>query len=408
MLLKQKNFLLLWIGQAISIFGTRFSDIAVPWVVLQLTDSPFKTALVAISMQIAPLFLSLFAGIWIENRSKKHVAITAEFIRFLSLIALVFIIMFDYFQLWIVLLIFFVFGAAGLFFRISFQSMLPSIVGREKLLSAHNYMEGADAVGTLLGPALAGLIFTLFGAAWTISIDAFTYLLSALTLCFIALTYTERRKEKKRKVHLNKQWKEIKAGISILFQHHIQRYVTVQHAILNFLTNAVTLLVIINAKEELGLSVTETGLLFSAAGLGNIIGVFLMPVVSRFTWRTINIGLAAFSGTGILLLVMADGFVLSAIGMFLFDGALSMAFVVNGSARQAVTPDNYLARVSSGGLMISGSVTLLGAFFAGTVAEFLHVQVALFSCAVLLGISIIYSLRTKGLKVMLSKLTPLG
>ncbi|WLR42054.1 hypothetical protein LC087_14940 [Bacillus carboniphilus] len=39
---KNRNFLVLWLGQLVSIFGGRFSELVIPWVVLQVTQSPLK------------------------------------------------------------------------------------------------------------------------------------------------------------------------------------------------------------------------------------------------------------------------------------------------------------------------------------------------------------------------------
>lgn len=75
--------------------------------------------------------------------------------------------------------------------------------------------------------------------------------------------------------------------------------------------------------------------------------------------------------------------------MFLFDGALSMAFVINGSARQAITPDRLLSRISSGGIVISGFVSILGNLYAGGAAEVLNPRIALGFCSLRLLLIIV-------------------
>ncbi|MEN8702161.1 MFS transporter [Bacillus infantis] len=161
MLFKNKNFLVLWIGQLATIFGNRFSEIAVPLVVLQLTGSPWKAALIAVCSRAVPLALSLQAGYWVDRHSKKKIAMGADALSFMAMSALVLCFFFNVLNIWILAICLLVLGAAGLFYRVSLGAMLPSIVGRDQLVRAHNYIEGADAVSTLAGPVMAGLLFPL-------------------------------------------------------------------------------------------------------------------------------------------------------------------------------------------------------------------------------------------------------
>ncbi|WP_202079087.1 hypothetical protein [Caldalkalibacillus salinus] len=112
-LFKNKNFTVMWVGQLATIFGHRFSEIAIPLIVLQLTGSPWQAALVVVCSQIAPLVLSLPVGTT---------------------------------NIWIIAGSLLILGATGLLFRVSFGAMVPGVVGRKRLVSAHSYFEGADAL----------------------------------------------------------------------------------------------------------------------------------------------------------------------------------------------------------------------------------------------------------------------
>ncbi|MFS1516600.1 MFS transporter [Bacillus sp. SCS-151] len=379
---KNRNFLLLWSGQLVSIFGNRFSELVIPLIILQVTDSPLKAGVVAVSTHIAPLLFSIPAGVWIEQRSKKAVALVSELIRALTMFMLVATIFFGTFNLWYVSGILILTGLAGVFFRISFNAMLPRVVQRQNLVDAHNYLEGADAVSTLVGPALAGIALTVIGGAWTLSIDAFSFLLSFIAIFFLVVK--EQVEKAARNVSGKQKVNEGLQGVRFLFGNRLHRFITLNHTVLNFSSYAVVLLVIVYASQVLHLNDVQTGLLLSAAGLGNIFGVILMRKVKLVNWNMLYGSLILTSGIGVLLIVLSTSFVPAFIGMFIFDGALSMAFVINGAGRQTVTPTAYLARVSSAGLFISSLVAIVANLFAGGVAEFVNANLGLVICSMIL------------------------
>jgi MFS family permease len=385
LLLKDRNFRLIWIGQMFSILGSRFSELALPWIVLHNTGSPLKAGLVAVCSQIAPLVLAIPAGTWLENQRKKPVALWAELFRALAMFILVLAALMNDLSTWIIALVLLFNGLASLLFRISFHSMLPSIVGRKKLLDAHNYLEGADAISTLIGPVLAGLTFAAIGATGTLGIDALTFLISFITIALIQ--YHERIvKRPEKTLDTNTKWGQTLSGMKYLVGNNVQRLLTLNHGILNFCTVSVTLLAIIFAQGSLHLDVKETGLLFSAAGLGNILGVYLIGKLKHMHWGLLQSILLFISSSGVLILAFSSNLTWALVGMFVFDGALSMGFVVHGSVRQAITPDHLLARISSTGFLISGLTGIVGSLYAGGIAELLDSRIALGLCGILLMI----------------------
>lgn len=399
-MLRERNFLLLWLGQLVSIFGGRFSELVIPWIILEVTGSPIKAAIVAISTHIAPLLFSLPAGVWVEHRSKKKIAMSAELIRAIMMSLLVFVIYIDQFNIVVISSILFIMGIAGLFFTISMNTILPGIAGRNRLVEANNYMEAADAVSTLIGPLLAGFVLSAIGAAATLGIDAFSFLLSFVGIA--CLTIQEKKPVQKSNTAKKGTRKQGLLGLKLLFLTRIQRFITLNHMVLNFSTHAVSLLAIIYAKQVLGLSAGETGVLLSGAGAGNIVGIFLMHRLKDMHWNKLYGTILFASGLGVILIGTSPNMWIAFAGMFLFDGALSMAFVINAAARQTITSDSFLARVSSGGILLAGIVVITANGYAGFVAELINPVLALLLCAGMLLVNSIISFLQKHLKKPLS------
>ncbi len=380
-LLKQRNFMLLWLGQAVSIFGTRLSELALPWIVLSTTGSPLQAGLVALCSQAAPLVLALPVGAWIEKHKKRSIALWAEVANAAALGSLALAAYAEILEIWMIAVALLLKGLAGLLFKVSTAVMIPAIVGRNRLIAAHNYIEGADALSTLSGPAAAGVVFAALGAAWVLALDALTFVVSFLALWFMQfreeLEPTEAESPSQR-------LRDALQGLKYLIGNGIQRLFTFYQGALNFCTISVELLAIILAQQTLELNIAQTGVLLSAAGLGNIVGVLLLDKVKDFAWGFLLTSVLVTSGIGVVVLATATNYFVALLGMFLFDGALSMAFVISGSLRQAITPDRLLARAGSAWLLVGGSLSALGSIYAGGVAEFFGARLALLLCGLLL------------------------
>lgn len=169
-------------------------------------------------------------------------------------------------------------------------------------------LEGADAASTLTGPALAGAVFSAVGAAWTLAVDAFSYFCSLFGIMLLSYEPDQKVKRAVHKSNIKEQYQSAMQGIEYLFQNRFQKFVTLNHAVLNFLTNAVVLLQIVLAKETLQLGVTHTGFLLAAAGLGNIVGVFLLDRIKNLPWGALFAGVLFVSSAGIALLAFSNSF----------------------------------------------------------------------------------------------------
>ncbi|RJO94822.1 MFS transporter [Exiguobacterium sp. RIT452] len=405
-----KNFRLLWIGQLATIFGNRFSEIALPWIILNQTGSPLKVGLVIICQHIGPMIFSIPVGNLIEKINKKKVLLFSDAIQFIITTLIIIFTLNDSLSISVISILMFVSGIANLFFRVSFNSMLPSIFGREKLVDVHNSIEAADAVSTLLGPILAGTSIALLGAVWTMSIDAFSFLLSFLSVLFITYNFKmfaskvdNDTRSPSKSISSKSEWI---LGIKYIFSNKIQVLLTFTQVTLYFLTVGVGFLTLILTKEVNELSAFEIGVIFSGAGVGNIVGVLIMNKVKKYSWKNLSITLFFVSAVGVLLVALSKEFIVATLGMFLYDGALSMIFVLYSTARQASTHDHLLARVSSAGVLISSSTILLSTTISSFIAEYYGPQNALWICIALLFITAVLYTRLAVPKLTISELKP--
>ncbi|WP_080873813.1 MFS transporter [Oceanobacillus timonensis] len=408
-LLINRNFKYMWGSEFLSILNGRFRELVIPLIVLGLTSSPLVTALVALSQQVGTILFAIPIGTWVENKHKVRVAATCHFLYGLSIFTLAFLLATKNVNAVIIAFLLFVMGLLALISRTAFTSMIPGIAGRENLLKAHTNIEAADAIAIVIGPALGGILLAKTGSVLTLIICATLSLLSTMLVAMIRnkadFKKAEREVSKKSKFHTFLE--RTLEGLQILIANPQQLISTLAMCILGFTTVYITLTTIFYAQITMELSEERIGILLSSAGVGNIAGILLINKCKNKNWVTLICILMIISGIGILMMTVANAFIMMCLGMAIFDCTLSMAFIVQGAVHQGITPDEFLTRVRSSTYVIGGLITMAGTFLAGAIPELFTGKMALIIGTLILLIPAFIILRFGKYGVKLSKIEPI-
>jgi predicted MFS family arabinose efflux permease len=360
---RNKNFVLLWTGQAISTIGTRVTALAFPLLVLAETGSPAQVGVVAFAQTIPFLLLYLPAGAYIDRLDRKRVMIVADSIRAFAFGTLVVALAVDAFSLAHVIAVAFVEGSLFVFFQLAETAALPHVVPRVQLPAAmaqnQARVQGADLVGTPLGGFLFGL-----GRAIPFLFDAVSYLASALSLLFIRVPFQQSRGRATTRIR-----EEIAEGVRWLWSQRFLRTVVMLAAGSNFGFNALTIVLIVRAKE-LGASPALVGAMFVFVGVAAIVGALAAPWLQRHAAPSLVVigSLWFWALLSCALVFPTEPLVLGAI--FGVASLLGPGFnVVVGSYRYALVPDHLLGRVQSAGLVIAWGSIPLGSLFGGLAVD---------------------------------------
>lgn len=401
-----KDFSSMWLSNLLSILNGRFRELVIPLIVLGLTNSPLVTGLVALSQQLGTILLAIPIGTWVEKQNKVRVARICHLIYGIGIFTLAYLITLEQLNVAVIAFVLFFIGIVSLISGTAFSTMIPSVAGRKKLLEAHTSLEAADAIVTLIGPAIGGFLLAKTGSFITLSICATLSLLSAL---FISLV---RNREIQPQQSIETATKEKRAnffrqtvdGLKYLIVNTQQLINTIVLSMLGFSTVFIVLTVLLHARISLNFSEELIGILLSSAGIGNIIGVLIIKWFKNRNWLLLLCSLLIISSFGVFVIFSTENFITMCLGMIIFDGALSMAFVVQLSVHQGITPNNYLARVKSATYVIGGLFTMLGTFLAGAIPEFSSSRIALGIGVFVLAIPALYLLKFRKLGVKLSQI----
>jgi MFS family permease len=180
--LRERDFRYLFLGQAASVVGDRVVVVALALFVTQRTGSATDLGLVLAAQSLPLVALLLFGGVWADRLPRHRIMLVTDLVRGALHALLAALIFTGLVQVWQIVAIEVVFGAAQAFFQPAYTGLLPQTVPAELMQDARALTESVANVAFLLGPALATVLVLGAGAGVAFVFDAATFLVSAAML----------------------------------------------------------------------------------------------------------------------------------------------------------------------------------------------------------------------------------
>ncbi|GII62156.1 MFS transporter [Sphaerisporangium krabiense] len=378
------DFTKFWVGETISLMGVQVTALALPLTaVISLHAGAEQTGALRFVQFIPFLFLSLLFGVWADRRRKRPLMITANVIRCV-LIALVPVLawldalsMFGLYALALGI------GVCTVLFDVCWMSYVPTLVQKEHLVEANGKVNSSFSVADLAGPGISGLIVQIFTAPYALLIDAFSYLVSVFTLTSIKRPEPEPTPGAER--HLGR---EIREGIVLVTKNPFLRVIATIGSAYNFCYMFIDGIFVLYCVRTLGFNAFTIGLVFSLSSVGGLLGSLAASrFIKRFPYGRIYVVAVVVGYSGWLLVPLVTGptWLAAAVigGGFVFTRfGLSVANVVALSLRQAVTPQNMMARMTAGMRTLLSGLGTLGALAGGFVGASLGLREAIWIGAI--------------------------
>lgn len=362
-----RDFLKLWSGQSLSLFGSQVTLFALPLVaVVMLNATPGQMGLLG-ALARAPFLLFLFAGVWADRYRRRPTMVWADFGRGV-LIGLLPVAWFTGILTlpWLYVVAVLV-GILGVFFEVANQAFLPSLVGQKHIAEGNAKMQISTSIAQVAGPSVGAGLLSFFSAASLMVIDSISYFASGIASLLI------RREEASpggdgRNPHV---FAAIGAGIQWVWKQRLIRPMMLATALFMFFGTGIQVQYILYARRTLGLSPQLIAVTLAFLGAGAILGSFL----SLRTLRKIGPGPAAFWATIVgnavyLLIPAAAGPIWTKVAMLslaqLIAGATApVAMVGMGSLRMHLTPNDMQGRVVATFRGLSLGLAPVGALASG-------------------------------------------
>lgn len=180
--LAEREFRLLFTGQALSVIGDGIAPIAIAFAVLDLTHSATDLGLV-LTAGYAPLvaFL-LIGGVWADRLSRRRVMLAADAIRAGTQATIGGLLLTGSARLWHLVALQIVYGIAAAFFRPAATGLIPATVSAPRLQAANAFLGMSGSLGFTVGPAVGGVLVAGFGTGTAFLADAASFSWSILFL----------------------------------------------------------------------------------------------------------------------------------------------------------------------------------------------------------------------------------
>lgn len=369
---RNHDFLKLWSGATISMFGSNITTIALPLLAtLTLGASAAQMATLYGVQYLPNLVIGLFAGAWIDRLPRRPALIVADLGRAALLLVLPVAAAAGVLRMELLYAVSLLSGVLAVCAGAADNAYLPALVGREHLVEANARLTASGSVAGVAGPGLAGLLIDLVRAPGAIAVDALSFLVSACMLSLIR----KREAPAAAPAERGNIWVEIGEGLSTYYRNPVLRAFLCATVTYDVFWNALFALYFLYVTRELGLPATAIGIVFGAGSAGALLGALLVARVTRIFGVGYTI-IGAQVVMGLLAPLIALPLWLPALALPLLvtaEIALSLTNTISsvnrGSLIQALVPDRLLGRVWASRSFIGLGIVPIGALLGGILGE---------------------------------------
>jgi MFS family permease len=367
---RNRDFVLLQVGQALSTIGSEASAIAYTLLVLALTGSPAKAGLAAFARLLPYALFALPAGVASDRFNRKWLMIWADVVRVLALGSLAITIGTGHVSLAQILIVAFIEGTMFVVFNIAEIGAVRSVVPAVQLQSAFATEQARMSTVYLVGPPLGGALFGL-ARSLPFLVDAISYAFSTGTLLAMRTPFQEEREEQETAGI----WTQIKEGLAWLWGHPFLRTCALLFVGANFLFGALDLVLIVAAQRQ-GYSSAVIGGLVSLTGAFSLLGSIAAPRFLRLLPMRAVLVLSAWLSVGIVAFVIEPNVLVLVAGTapLIFFNPTVNAMVIG--YRVAIVPDRLQGRVNSVARSLALLAFPLGPVVAGLLLASYSVRTA--------------------------------
>jgi len=354
--LGNRDFRLFWIGEGVSVLGDHFYMIALPWLVLQLTGDSLAMGTVLALSSIPRALLMLVGGALTDRFSPRSLMLVSNAARFVLVSILTGLVFARSVEMWMLYSLAILFGIANAFFYPAQSSMAPQLVRKEHLQIANSLTQGTMMLTMLAGPILAGVLITILGdghsdsanmqgIAAAFGLDAFSFLISLITLLLIKIQPVETMDARENILE------SIRSGLRFVWNDiPLRAFFLVVAAVTFFFNGPFNIGVPLLADTRFEEGAVAYGTILSTWGLGSLIGMALAGILPRPNQKhmgSVLLALVSLMGTGLALLGVSPSMIFAAvIGLVIgaLNGYINVFFMTWVQSR---APKEFLGRLMS-------------------------------------------------------------
>ena len=370
--LSSRNFRLFVFGQGISLIGTWMQAVALGWLVLEITNSPFAVGLNQALRSFGVLLFTLYAGVIVDRVDKRRLIVGTQVLQMLEALALAALVWTRSVTTWQVMALAVLFGIVNAFDIPARQAFIADLVGREDLMNAIALNSSMFNAARIVGPAVAGVLIGATGVGMCFFLNGVSYVAVVASLLAIRLPRFVPQPMP------GSAWEGLHQAVAFIRSDARVWALVVLVAVFSVLGFPFLVLMPVVARDVLHTDARGYGLLMASVGVGAMLGALGLAVAGRrvHKGRALLAGGVAFGA--LLGLFAAARSVAGALALLALAGcAMIVTTALANTMLQTLVPDALRGRVMAFYAFVFVGMAPLGAFQAGLVAEHTGAPVAI-------------------------------
>ena len=289
----KSQFIVVALGQAISMLGSQGVQFALIWWLAEKTSSPL---MLGISGIVAYLPMSLFspiAGIAADRYNRKFISIFSDMT--MGMIALIYAVLLFFLDLpvWTVFVMLCVRGIGSTFQQPAIQSIIPQLVPKDQLVKTNGWMQLLNSGSFLLGPVIGASLYAIFPMSVVLMSDVVGAILASVALAVVKIPKLEKTENEKQRFVT-----EIKEGLQVFREDKKLFYIVIAEALCMFFYAPLSSFYPLMTSDYFDLSAMYGSAVELSFAIGMIVSSLLFSSVLKVE-RKIRVSFIGLLGMGI-------------------------------------------------------------------------------------------------------------
>ena len=358
--LRHRDFALLLGGRFLSAMAVQIQNVAVGWLVYDLTRDPLALGLVGLATFLPAIGLALVTGHVADRYDRRRILMICYVLTTLTALGLFACVWTHTTAVWLVYALMFAFGVTRAFGNPASQALLPNLVPAAELSPAIAWGSSVWQTATIIGPAVGGALY-VFGEP---------VVFGGAVLCFAMATllFAAIRHRAAPAVREKTSWSTLLAGIGFI-RSRPAVLGAISLDLFAVLLGGATALLPVYARDILNVGPSGLGLLRSMPAVG------ALGMALYLAWRPLqrHVGRRMFAAVAVFGIAtigfgLSTSFLLSLSCLVVLGAADMVSVVIRQTLVQAETPDAMRGRVAAVNAVFIGASNELGEFESGAVA----------------------------------------
>lgn len=370
-----KNYFLLFQGQAVSRIGTQLYFMAMVLFIKDLTNSASLMGFLGMVAGIPAVILAPLGGTFADRHSRKRIIVLSDLVNGIIMLSFgIFLFKYSGMKTGIIiylLLVMVISNVIGSFFTPAISAALPDIVPENKLRAANSLGQSSVQLSTILGWGLSGVVYVAIGAPLLVLLNGITFIFSAFSEMFIKIPQKIPEKAKTMGAQFRSFMSATMDGLRYVKRRAGLKKLLFASVFVNFFSVPITLLLPFYVDLVLHRSEVWFGYLIAAYAFGSIIGYFLASILKLSPLRR---------GQFIVLFMIMNAIIYVFLGLVQIVYLAMLMLMVTGlitgfvqvhisTILQLSTQTEVRGRVFGFLATLSGALTPIGMGLAGIVGD---------------------------------------